>query len=215
MTNAPDDNEADFLSDELPDLDAILRQPAGVESFGLQTALKNEIETADKILATMPTDQTPLALMQKLAALTDNNKDGECYNAGWKTRWNPVIVRFFSATDFGTPAGDTTPWCAASLNWCLRRSGFMHGTNSAASQSFRNAPGKTSAPKPGDVVVFRDRDNADHGHVALFLAQDDDRVQVIGGNQRDRHGHHAVCIKWIPKSNGLILHSFHSIDAFR
>ena len=211
MINPPD-NEIDFQSDELPDLDAILRQP---ESFGLQTARKEEIERADAILAAAPANRTPLEVMKYFAGVTEKNADGEYYNAGWRTRWNPVIVRFFSATNYGKPAGDTTAWCAASLNWCLRQSGFQHGTKSAASQSFRNAPGKTNDPKPGDIVVFRDQNDSAHGHVTLFLDQDDDRVQVLGGNQTDKRGHHAVCVKWIAKNGFLILHSYHSIDAFK
>jgi uncharacterized protein (TIGR02594 family) len=212
VINLPEDGDIDFQSEELPDLDAILRQP---ESFGIQTPLKEEIEKADALLAASPASQTPLAVMQYFASLTDRNDDGEYYNAGWRTRWNPVIVRFFSATNYGKPTGDTTAWCAASLNWCLKQSGFQHGTNSAASASFRNAPGKTNAPQPGDIAVFRDRGDADHGHVALFLKQNADQVQVIGGNQTDTSGHHAVCAKWIAKNGGLILHSFHSIDAFK
>jgi uncharacterized protein (TIGR02594 family) len=215
MTNARNEGCADFESDDLPDLDIILRQPRDVESFGLQAARKEEIEKADAILAATPSDKSPLEVMQYFAALNVTNADGEFYNAGWKVRWNPVIVRFFAATNFGKPAGDTTFWCAASLNWCLKKSGFQHGTNSAASQSFRGAPGKTGSPKPGDIVVFRKNDDPDHGHVTLYLGQNEDHVQVIGGNQTDKRGHHAICAKWIPKSNGLILHSYHSIEAFR
>jgi len=212
MSSISGDNEVDFQAEDLPDLDAILRQP---ESFGVQAARKEEIEKADALLAAAPANKTPLEVMQYLASLTDKNADGEVYNAGWKTRWNPVIVRFFSATNYGNPAGDATAWCAASLNWCLKKSGFLHGTNSAASASFRNAPGKTNDPNPGDVAVFRSSADSSHGHVAVFLSETDDRVQVIGGNQTDKQGHHAVCVKWIAKNGGLILHSFHSIDALK
>jgi uncharacterized protein (TIGR02594 family) len=212
MSSISDNDEVDFQAEDLPDLDAILRQP---ENFGVQPAGKEEIEKADALLAAAPANKTPLEVMQYLAGLTDKNANGEFYNAGWKTRWNPAIVRFFSATNFGKPAGDTTAWCAASLNWCLKKSGFLHGTNSAASASFRNAPGKTSDPKPGDVAVFRNSRDSSHGHVALFLDETDDRVQVIGGNQTDKQGHHAVCVKWIAKDDFLILHSYHSMDAFK
>ena len=113
MVNLSEGNEIDFQSDELPDLDAILRQPPGEESFGLQTARKEEIEMADSILAAAPANRMPLEVMEYIAGLTEKNADGEYYNAGWRTRWNPVIVRFFSATNYGKPAGDTTAWCAA------------------------------------------------------------------------------------------------------
>jgi uncharacterized protein (TIGR02594 family) len=212
MTQPPEADESDFSSEELPDLDAILREP---DSFGLQAPLKDEIVKADSVLAGSPEKRSPLEVMQYFSDLKDRNRDGEYYNAGWKKRWNPVIVRFFSATNYGAPAGDTTAWCAAALNWCLKRSGFAHGTNSAASQSFRNAPGRTDHPQRGDVVVFKNRNDASHGHVALLLDQDADSVRVIGGNQTDVRGHHAVCTKSIAKHGSLILHSFHSISAFK
>src|SRR5215472_3935104 len=47
---------------------------------------------------------------------------------------NPVVVLFFLATDT-RPAGDTTAWCSAFVNWCLQRSGIS-GTRNAGSQSF-------------------------------------------------------------------------------
>src|SRR5437763_10958974 len=49
---------------------------------------------------------------------------------------NPVIVAFFLATNL-KPAGDTTAWCAAFVNWCLQRAG-LPTTKSASSQSFVN-----------------------------------------------------------------------------
>jgi len=40
-------------------------------------------------------------------------------------------------------------------------------------------------------------------------------VLVLGGNQKNPFGHHAVCRKWIDKRGpDLKLHSFHHIDAF-
>jgi hypothetical protein len=35
----------------------------------------------------------------------------------------------------------------------------------------------------GDIVVFQNVDNADLGHVALYLHETDDSVYVLGGNQ--------------------------------
>jgi uncharacterized protein (TIGR02594 family) len=204
----------DFAGEAFPDLDSVLSQP-DVAFFGIQPARKEEIQKADALLAAAPSGAAPLDTFRYLAALTDANADGERYNAGWKTRWNPVIVRFFTATNFGKPSGDTTSWCAASLNWSLKRGGFNHGTGSAASASFRDAPGRTDAPAPGDVVVFVQTADHAHGHVALFLAQDADRIQCIGGNQTDVNGHHAVCVKWIPKKGFLTFHSFHSVAALR
>jgi uncharacterized protein (TIGR02594 family) len=215
MSKASNVGVADFESDELPDLDSIVRGPEGVNEFGLQLALKEEIEKADTILASAPSSMSPIEVMRYFETLRDTNRDGEFYNAGWKSRWNPVIVRFFAATNFGKPEGDTTSWCAASLNWCLKCSGFRFGTDSAASASFRTALGKTDDPRPGDIVVFVQTADRNHGHVSLFLAADSDRVQCLGGNQKDKSGHHAVCTKRISKRGFLTFHSYHSIDALR
>jgi uncharacterized protein (TIGR02594 family) len=202
----------DFETAELPNLDEILLGT----SFGIQPARKDEIEKADALLDAAPTNETPLDVMRYFEGLRDLNIDGELYNAGWKQRWNPVIVRFFSATNFGKPSGDTTSWCAASLNWCLTRSGYRSGTKSAASASFRNAPGATATPKPGDVVVFVQNSNPNHGHVTLFLSESAGRIQCLGGNQTDQTGHHAICTKWIPQQGSfLTFHSYHSVSAFR
>jgi uncharacterized protein (TIGR02594 family) len=205
----------DFASDELPDLDGIVREPEGVVEFGRRLALKEEIEKADTILANAPSSTSPIEVMRYLEVLRDTNRDGEFYNAGWKSRWNPAIVRFFAATNFGKPEEDTTSWCAASLNWRLKRCGFQFGTNSAASASFRTVPGKTEDPKPGDIVVFVQTADRSHGHVSLFLGADADRVQCLGGNRTNKSGHHAICTKWIPKQGFLTFHSYHAIDALR
>jgi hypothetical protein len=71
----------------------------------------------------------------------------------------------------------------------------------------------------GDVVVFHSADPEQaaggHGHVGIFISQSESSVRVLGANQRNDLGHHAVSEKDIPKKGPfLMLHSFHSIDAF-
>jgi uncharacterized protein (TIGR02594 family) len=212
MENKEPRQAPDFETAELPDLDGIL---AGT-SFGIQPARTEEIEKADTLLNAAPLNAAPLDVMRYFEGLQDLNIDSELYNSGWRVRWNPIIVRFFSATNFGKPSGDATSWCAASLNWCLTRSGYGNGTKSAASASFRNAPGATVAPKPGDIVVFVQNSDPNHGHVTLFLSEATGRIQCLGGNQTDQAGHHAICTKWISKQGSfLTFHSYHSVNAFR
>lgn len=185
---------------------------------GSAQAEGSEIAVANRILTAAPRT-SPLAMMLYFERLRARNKDGEAYNAGWqKDRWNPIIVTFFEATAT-TPSGDTTSWCAASLNWMLRRAGYSGGTGSASSGSFREAPGLTRRPRPGDIVVFRDTDSEASakglGHVCLFLRQTGNRILVLGGNQVDPRGHHAIRRKWLDKANdSLTLHSFHDMRAF-
>lgn len=210
VTAALSDRYRDFESGDVPDFRVLGTQPATSE----------EAELAQSILDGAPTT-TPLAIFGYLLDDTHRNVDKEPYKAGWKVRWNPVIVAFFNATRDGKPQGDTTAWCAASLNWALRRCG-MRGTGSSSSGSFRNAPGKTDDPVAGDIVVFQRSDplqaKAGHGHVGLYLDRndDDDTILVLGGNQINSASHHEISAKWIPKaSKYLTLNSYHSLAAFR
>lgn len=198
----------DFFSPDLPDLVA----------QGTDPALAPEVQKASELISKAPPGRKPLDVMLYFEALTDKNVANEFYNAGWRKRWNPVIVTFFNQTRT-KPSGDVTPWCAASLNWCLFRSGYRT-TASALSGSFRNSPGITTSPKPGDIAVFRNTDPAEaqvgRGHVAFFLEESGDSVYVVGGNQKNNFGHHAICRKWLSKRGSVLtLDSYHSIDAFQ
>jgi uncharacterized protein (TIGR02594 family) len=109
---------------------------------------------------------------------------------------NPLIVRFFLSTHT-VPAGDTTAWCGAFVNWCLQRAS-IRGTESASSQSFATwgdpvwAAEDSGLPinaKRGDLAVFRQLSNPAHGHVAFYMGLDPSRasrVLVLGGNQLTR-----------------------------
>jgi uncharacterized protein (TIGR02594 family) len=199
----------DFFSPDLPDLRVL----------GTRPALGEEIAKARQILSELPST-APFEIMTRLAALTDANAQGELYRGGWQTRWNPLIVTMFQETT-QKPSGDLTPWCAASLNWALRRAG-LKGTNSASSGSFRGFPANsvTTTPKQGDIVVFRSADPAKatlgRGHVGLFVDKTQTHVRVLGGNQISSAGHHEFSSKVIPLNGpALALHSFHSVEAFQ
>jgi uncharacterized protein (TIGR02594 family) len=184
---------------------------------GTRKPEKNEQSIAGRIIERAPSS-SPFAIMHYFETLKRVNKDNEAYNGGWASRWNPIIVQFFTETQT-KPEGDTTSWCAASLNWTLARSGHKGGTRSASSGSFRDSPGKTRHPRRGDIVVFGATDPAafaqGHGHVGLFVAQRANAVLVLGGNQKNPFGHHAFCRKWIDKNGAeLKLHSFHDMRAF-
>ena len=171
-----------------------------------------EERIARDIINAAPTS-SPLAIMRYFAGLTRVNAGGEAYNAGWAHRWNPVIVEFFTATT-DTHSGDETPWCAAFLNWCLRRARYKGLTESASSGSFRDAPGRTTNKSVGDIVVYKS--TGCQGHVALYLRTVGGSYEVIGGNQTDIQRHHSINIKKVPfPGSGLSLHSFHKISAFR
>ena len=167
--------ESDLFLDEL-----------SARIFGLLPSLPEEVETAKKILAAAPTKGPALDVALYFANLSAKNAEGEPYNSEWKSRANPLIVSFFRATNFGTPEGDTTKWCAAFMNWCLQRVG-QPSTRSASSGSFRCFGNEVSAPSRGDIAVFKNLGEDDRcagtGHVAFWMSEKPQRVQVLGGNQ--------------------------------
>ena len=98
-------------------------------------------------------------------------------------RDNPRIVEYHQATSLRA-TDDETPWCAAFVNWCLKKAGYR-GTNSAAARSFLSWGTKITKPQAGAIVVFS-RGAPPAGHVAFYLSHTADAVSVLGGNQGDR-----------------------------
>ncbi|MGQ9921950.1 MAG: NlpC/P60 family protein, partial [Desulfobacca sp.] len=111
---------------------------------------------------------------------------------------NPRVVEYLKSTTLGRPdnENDETPWCSAFVNWVLKQAGVEPRTNSAWARSWLNWGVATDDPIPGTIVVFARGQNA--GHVAFYLDEDEDRIQVLGGNQGN-----AVTIAWFSKANLL------------
>jgi uncharacterized protein (TIGR02594 family) len=160
----------------------------GFDVFGLKPARPEEVMRAAELLAAAPQASSGVDVARYFAELTEKNSDGELYNAEWTARANPLIVSFFKATNYGSPSGDQTPWCAAFVNWCLQRASRT-STHSASSGSFRCFGEAAGDPEPGDIAVFKnpgqDAKCSGSGHVAFWLSAAGDSVQVLGGNQRD------------------------------
>ncbi|MGJ4899697.1 CHAP domain-containing protein [Bradyrhizobium oligotrophicum] len=142
---------------------------------------------------------------------------------------NPLIVLFFLSTGL-KPAGDTTPWCSAFLNWCLQHaSPSFDGTKDAGSQSFiQNNWGEEVwhrgdiwPPKNagrGDVAVFTEKSDPAHGHVAFFdgpTPGQPDHIDVLGGNQFNKAGLHTFSVKSLNIHAGLELASIRTAEGLR
>lgn len=175
-----------------------------VATTGAGTPYKSEVEMAKKVLARAPSSAsgrrvTPLEVAQYFLDVGAGRFEAEWmgYVEEWPVRANPVIVAFFEKTSYRKPAGDTTPWCAAFVNWCIHRASegraagdMPNGTNSAASQSFLRWEGgeRTDNPQPGDLCVFTNTDDAAHGHVGFYLGRSGSTIFILGGNQRYQNG---------------------------
>lgn len=146
-----------------------------------------DLERANIIAASLPTIN-PLMIMQALAAINEVGSTGEPFNARWRKFANPLLVRFFHDIGYHkTPyPGDCTPWCAATVSWCLKRAGQPIPSDPASSQSFLGYGKRVTEPEPGDLCVFTTIGDTAHGHVGMYLRSTDDTVSVLGGNQTGR-----------------------------
>ena len=198
---------------------------------GTDSPLIAEVRTADTILANLASEgaannDTPYRLAQRFWDLHAGKYNTlvqpslSLYAEEWPVRANPLIVRFFDATQIRVPEGDQTAWCAAFINWVLQAR--LTGTDirypptlSAGSQSFRTWGEQTDNPVEGDIVVFKNTAPGEEwrGHVGFFVAFNEDRtkVLVLGGNQRpgDRTNTGEINRSWwLIDGRSQDLHSF-------
>jgi uncharacterized protein (TIGR02594 family) len=210
----------DFLKD-VADQPSVTGPISDYAPFGTKPAKPEEEEIAQLVLDKAPTNCNPIDVALYFLDV-GSGKYGDAwrpYVTAWPVRWNPVIVKFFTATST-TPSGDTTAWCAAFVNFCLIQAArgkvlprdSAEPTYSAASSSFRSWAHKVETgqrPQPGDVVVFRNTSSPSHGHVGFFVAENANGILVLGGNQFEgKPVRHTVNRKRLPK-NGSVL-EFHS-----
>lgn len=159
------------------------------QPFGSHPASQQERERADKIIANTPTGPRPFDIAKSFYDrfyTTDPHAISE-----WPRNesWNPLIARFFEATNYHT-SNDTVAWCAAFMNWCLERS-HRPATKSSSSQSFATTDlfDATTSPKEGDIAVFTCYEKGTNssvglGHVTFFKRMiDDQHFLALGGNQ--------------------------------
>ena len=227
------------------DLNESLLKSFEVEIKGLEPALLKERQTSLAIVQQAPSSTpqkvvTPyevatyfLGIAQDKANKYDPSWPG--YMRAWPVRANPLIVEFFSQTTT-KPAGDTTAWCSAFVNWCFARSysnrpdaaKLRPPTRDAASASWRKwgtglvfdkgrSIPKNGTPRQGDVVVFIDRGDSAHGHVCFYVDHDQTHLKVLGGNQLEgKPVRHLISEKLIPLwGNALQIHSIRTDPALQ
>jgi uncharacterized protein (TIGR02594 family) len=106
------------------------------------------------------------------------------YDPDHHVRNNPRILEYFAATSLHTKK-ESTSWCSAFVNWCMRESSIV-GTHSALARSWLSWHGGEvlQAPRIGAVVVFPRPPDLTHGHVAMIwnIGQHG-ALDVLGGNQ--------------------------------
>lgn len=112
---------------------------------------------------------------------------------------NPRIVEYHKETSLKA-SDDETPWCAAFVNWCMKKAG-VKGTNSAMARSFLSWGKITDTPRAGDIVILKRGTSAVTGHVG-FVYETPSKlnpfVKVLGGNQNNQ-----VCVAKYLRANVL------------
>ena len=122
----------------------------------------------------------------------------DCVERYPKGKNNPKILQFFHELGYKNINDDEISWCAAFLNFCLKKSGHDYMNSLIAKDWLKNGV-ETKNPQPGDVIVFwRERRNGWQGHVAFFIKEDKSNglIYAYGGNQDGK-----VCLKKFPKNH--------------
>lgn len=108
------------------------------------------------------------------------------------------IVEYHDVTTLRATS-DEVPWCASFVGWCLEKAG-IRSTKSAAARSYASWGYDLKTPREGAVVVLSRGPDPTKGHVGFWIGETDDRVCLLGGNQRDQ-----VCEELYPKSQIVAL----------
>lgn len=138
-----------------------------------------------------PSGHRPIDVARDEMALGVREIPGEANN-------NPRIV-MYHATTSGGASPDETPWCSSFVNFCVEQCG-LRGTDSKWAMSWHDenrGQDVTATPAEGDIAVFKRKKNGKvvGGHVGFYLAQQENSVGILGGNQGNR-----ISIETYPKS---------------
>ncbi len=176
-TAARADDRLDY--DEYPFVDYFSNRKRG-----LTNSTPPDIAAAIRIAASMPTDDH-LTVMERLSRITETGSTGEVFNSRWKKVANPLIILFFHQIGYKETQlpGDCTPWCAATVAWCLRRAGLSIPRNPASALSYLAYGNKVTDPRPGDLCLFSGVSDASNGHIGLYVSRVGEKLRVLGGNQ--------------------------------
>ena len=99
---------------------------------------------------------------------------------------NMDIVHYAKESGFDWVNDDETPWCAIFINW-VAMMGDYERTHTALARDWLNVGTSIIKPEIGDIVVFwRSSPDSWKGHVGIFINEENNLMQVLGGNQSDQ-----------------------------
>lgn len=105
---------------------------------------------------------------------------------------NDEILKYFKSV--GKVYSDETAWCSAFTNWCCKEAGLPISGRLNARSWCKIGKG-VETPELGDIIVlWRESLSSWKGHVGIYINEQDEYYNVLGGNQNN-----CVCIKKYPK----------------
>ena len=178
-----------------------------IRKRGLSESTPPDIVAAIRIASSMPTDNH-FNVMRELSQITETGSTGEVFNSRWRKTANPLLVLFFHQIGYKETQlpGDCTPWCAATVAWCLKRTGMSIPSNPASTQGYLQYGRRVTDPRPGDLCIFAGVNDTSAGHLGLYVSRVGDKLRVLGGNQTGRSATNCgpgyrqskICITEIP-----------------
>lgn len=98
---------------------------------------------------------------------------------------NQIILDYAKETGFSWVNDDETPWCSIFMNWCAMKAGLQR-TGKANARSWLDIGLVVSEPEVGDIVILKRGDSDWQGHVAIYINEIDEYINVLGGNQSNQ-----------------------------
>lgn len=96
---------------------------------------------------------------------------------------NPEVLKYFHETGYTFIDHDETPWCAAFLNWVLKKCN-IETKNKLNARSFLEIGQAIDSPSLGDIVVlWRIAKDGPYGHCGIFVRKVGNIIYVLGGNE--------------------------------
>jgi uncharacterized protein (TIGR02594 family) len=95
-----------------------------------------------------------------------------------------AVCGYFREAGHSEIQHDATPWCAAFVGAMLKRAAIA-GTGSLMARSYLSWGEAIDEARSGAVVVMSRGDDANAGHVGMFVGAAGKRIFLLGGNQGD------------------------------